>query len=798
MNFESWFQKKYSDIPLRGASVVIKLVEDGSTLPFIARYRKEQTGNLDEVAIQRVIDAKTTWDEVEKRKTFILSEIESQGKLSDELRQLINNTYELSLLEDIYLPFKKKRKTKATTAKEAGLEPLAEWIWRVGHGDLHPDAGTPIETHAAPFIDLDKGVPDVAAALEGAHYILVERLSEMPELRQFVRNYIFEHGFVVSEKWEQAKENSKFANFFEFHESITSLMNPQNSHRYLALRRGEAESEIRVTIGGKPGDTCFDEPLLARFEAEACPVTSAVVKPTLRKAARFALKYHVLFSSSSEVHAALKEVADEAAIKVFADNLRTVLLASPFGAKTVLGVDPGIRTGCKIALVDQSGTYVTSTVMFIQSEAERLRTTELLRELTRQTQLQAIAVGNGTASRETENFLRDTLKSLGLSTIPVVVVSESGASIYSASETARLEFPDLDVTVRGAISIARRLQDPLAELVKVDPKSIGVGQYQHDVSPSALKNSLQRVVESCVNSVGVNLNTASEHLLAYVSGIGSSLARSIIEFRSKNGLFSSRKQLLEVPRFGAKAFEQAAGFLRIPGGAEPLDNTGVHPERYEVLYDFAKRLGKSVESFLGSGSVFLRSATELRELVGEFTFADIISELEKPGRDPREQFVPFQFLDGIHELSDLKPGMLCPGVVTNVTNFGAFVDIGVHQDGLVHISQLSDRFVKDPKDVVGPGDRVQVRVLEVNIEKKQIALSMKTETSSPRTKEASKVAERARGPGSQTAAAPGNKSHSPNKKAPALGDRRGKIAPSTPDSPFAGLKDLYAKAAKTQ
>ena len=440
----------------------------------------------------------------------------------------------------------------------------------------------------------------------------------------------------------------------------------------------------------------------------------------------------MLSSIENEVHKALKEVADEVAIEVFAENVRKLLMAAPFGAKAVLGVDPGIRTGCKIALVDDSGKYLASTVMHTQTESERKKASTMLSEVISNGNIRAIAVGNGTAGRETEIFIRGVLKELGCS-VPVVMVNEAGASVYSASEIAREEFPDLDLTVRGAISIARRLQDPLAELVKVDPKSIGVGQYQHDVSQPALKRSLDFVVDSCVNSVGVNVNTASEHLLAHVSGIGPGLAKSLVEFRSNKGLFKSREDLKSVSRFSGKAFEQAAGFLRIPGSENPLDNTGVHPERYSFLESVAAQLGRSVKDFLGSGAQLLKKEKKLIEEVGQFTFEDIVNELEKPGRDPREEFVPFAFREDIHELKDLQLGMTCPGIVTNVTNFGAFVDIGVHQDGLVHISQLSDRFVKDPQEVVNPGDRVHVRVLEVNLEKNQIALTMKSEARPERT-----------------------------------------------------------------
>ena len=734
MTFETWFQSIHADIPVQSANAVLKLTEEGGTIPFIARYRKEQTGNLDEVAIANVIDSKERWDEIIKRQTFIVEEIERQGKLTDELKEKILATFNLDSLEDIYLPYKQKRKTKATTAKEAGLEPLANWIWDVAHGLAALEAGQTLEVFALAFYNPEKNINDVATAISGAQDILTERLAETVELREHTRRTVFERGAAKTVKTDKAKPASKFERYFDYFEPIQSLMKPEASHRYLAMRRGWMEEELTLTIGAAPEDADFDFVLQGKFDAEACPATSEceqAIKDVLLKSARMALKAYVLPSIETEVHRALKDNADEAAIKVFAENVRKLLLAAPFGAKSVLGVDPGIRTGCKLAVVDDSGKYVASDVIHLQSQHEQERAKKLIAEVVSNVSIKAIAVGNGTAGRETESFVREALKEAGLN-VPVVMVNESGASIYSASDVAREEFPDLDLTVRGAISIARRLQDPLAELVKVDPKSIGVGQYQHDVNQPALKKSLDLVVDVCVNSVGVNLNTASSHLLARVSGIGPSMAKKIVEHRGEKGLFESRQQLLDIPRFSAKVFEQAAGFLRIPNSQHPLDNTGVHPERYEALERLAGRLGKGVGELTGSGVGLVKQAEDLKAEVGEFTFADIIAELEKPGRDPREEFSAFAFREDIHEVKDLQPGMTCPGIVTNVTNFGAFVDIGVHQDGLVHISQLSNRFVKDPRDIVNPGDRVTVRVLEVNLEKNQIALTMKSDADTSR------------------------------------------------------------------
>ncbi len=731
MNIQTWFNALHPTIPLASAQDVLKLTKQGSTVPFIARYRKEQTGNLDEVIIQNVIDSFASWETILQRQAFILKEIQKQKKITPELTEKINSTFQLEALEDIYLPYKKKRKTKAVMAVEAGLEPLAQWIWDCGHGLVSASPEQTLEVYAATFCSAEKNIADVEAAINGAQDILIERLSEIQELRQYVRSQSFEKGFIHVVKSGKSKSHSKYENYFDFHESVNSLLKPQNSHRYLALRRGWNEEELVVSIGGNldlnGGDNGFSDELLKTFEKAACSVKDSPGEAVLLRAARVALKVNVMMSIDAEIHAALKEIADTAAIKVFTENVRTLLLSSPFGPKTVLGVDPGIRTGCKLAIVDDAGQYIGTAILHLQTEAGKKQAKELLSKLMENIQLKAIAVGNGTAGRETETFLREVFKELGHSATPVVMVSESGASIYSASEAAREEFPDLDLTVRGAISIARRLQDPLAELVKSDPKSIGVGQYQHDVNQSTLKKSLGLVVDFCVNQVGVNLNTASTHLLAHVSGIGPGLAKSIVSHRTQKGLFESRDALLKIPRFSKKIFEQAAGFLRIPEAENPLDNTGIHPERYSLLKDLGKKLGKNIQDLTGSGVQFIKDDQDFKKLVGDFTFDDMVKELEKPGRDPRDTFVPFHYRDDIHELKDLKPGMVCNGLVTNVTNFGAFVDIGVHQDGLVHVSQLASRFVKDPRDVVNTGDRLQVRVLEVNLEKKQIALSMRLE-----------------------------------------------------------------------
>jgi uncharacterized protein len=729
VTFSTWLHEQHPQIPDAGARAVLALAEGGATVPFIARYRKEQTGNLDEVAIRQVLEAKERWDEIGKRQAFIVEEIGRQGKLTPELEARLRGTFDLTALEDIYLPYKQKRKTKAQAAREAGLGPLADWLWACAHGEADAGAETP-EARAASFVDAGKNVADVAAALAGAADIVTERLAEDAGLRAEVRAAYFDRGCARTKKGEKAKTPSRFENYFAYQESVKELMKPASSHRYLAMRRGWMEEELVLSLGGALSEDGTTDPLMdeltARFEGEACPKPAFAGAALMKRAGRLALKGHVAPSIESEVHKALREVADAAAIGVFAENVRKLLLAAPYGSKPVLGVDPGLRTGCKLALVDASGKYVGSGVVHLETPGGKAQAAPVLAELVKKGGIRAVAVGNGTAGRETETFVRETLRHFEID-VPVVMVSEAGASVYSASEAAREEFPELDVTVRGAISIARRLQDPLAELVKIDPKSIGVGQYQHDVSPTGLKKSLDDVVDSCVNQVGVNVNTASYHLLAHVSGIGPGLARAIVDHRAKAGLYTSREALLDVPRFSKKTFEQAAGFLRVPDSAHPLDNTGVHPERYPALERLAGRLGVETSALVGGGVDKVKKAKDLEDELGAFTFADVVRELEKPGRDPRDSFVPFSFRADIHELRDLTPGMACPGIVTNVTNFGAFVDIGVHQDGLVHISQLSDKFVKDPREVVSAGDRVTVRVLEVKLDKKQIALTMKSE-----------------------------------------------------------------------
>ncbi|QLY24667.1 Tex-like N-terminal domain-containing protein [Bdellovibrio sp. KM01] len=713
---QSYLARIVPTVPAKSAQAVIELAAEGATVPFIARYRKEKTGNLDEVQIRGVIEGHETYNEIVKRKAFLIKEIGEQNNLTAEVQKRIELSWDLGELEEIYKPFKKKKKTKATIAREAGLEPLANWIWDMGHGKLK-DSET-MEMKAKAFLNPTAKIVTYEEALKGAQDIIVDKIANDAELRAMVAKNYNENGRIVSKAAKGYKANSKYEMYKEFEEPVKPLMDAKNNHRYLAMRRGWQEEELTLDVKGD------DEAILKSYENFATSTPDNAIGEYLKQSARLALNVYVLPSVVNEVHRLLKEKADQDAITVFAENVRKLLLASPYGSKCVLGVDPGLRTGCKVALIDKSGAFISHTVLYTLGDDAERKAKTLFGEVMKQVQIEAIAVGNGTAGRETESFLRKVLKDLGKN-IPVVMVSESGASVYSASDIAREEFPDLDLTVKGAISIARRLQDPLAELVKVDPKSIGVGQYQHDVNQSQLKKSLEAVVESCVNNVGVDVNTASAALLSHVAGIGPALAKGIVEARKKT-LFSDRTELLKVPKFSAKVYEQAAGFLRIPGGKQVLDSTGIHPERYQAVTDMAKDMGVSLTEVIGEGAKkLLAQRTKWAQLVGEFTFDDIVKELEKPGRDPRDPFKVFQYRDDIMEVKDLKEGMICPGIVTNVTNFGAFVDIGVHQDGLVHISALSHKFVDDPRKVVNPGDHVSVKVLKVDTVKNQISLTMK-------------------------------------------------------------------------
>lgn len=698
-------------LPEAGVRAVVTLLTEGATVPFIARYRKEATGGLDEVQIRTIEERRSYLVELEARRATVLAEIEKQGKLTDALRARIVACQTKAELEDLYLPFKPKRRTRALIAKERGLEPLAERIW------MQPLDGDP-RLEAQAFVDPAKEVPDVDAALAGARDILAERVAEDADLRQEARRLYLEEGVLVVKKTkEHESAKTKFDNYAEFSEPVAKLA----SHRYLAIRRGESEGVLRGSL------QVDEERIVARAERATPLVANSPWADALRAAVRDGVMRILVPAVQVDVRVELKMRADRQAVEVFATNLRELLMAAPLGSQAVLGIDPGQRTGCKCAVVDETGKLLGhETIYLVQGDAALQRAEQSLLELCRKYPVRAIAVGNGTHGRETEAFVRRVLsRGAGEAQPFCVSVSESGASVYSASEIAREEFPDLDLTVRGAVSIARRLQDPLAELVKIDPKSIGVGQYQHDVYQALLGKKLDEVVESCVHQVGVELNTASAPLLARVSGIGPSLAKKIVAYRNERGSFRSRAQLLEVSGLGPRAFEQAAGFLRIGDAEHPLDASAVHPERYELVERMARDLGVPVVQLIGNRELLARldKARYAAADVGSFTLDDIVSELLKPGRDPRKSFEPPSFREDVTRPEDLKPGMELAGIVTNVTAFGAFVDVGVHQDGLVHVSQLADRFVKDPSEVVKVGDRIQVRVLEVDLERNRISLT---------------------------------------------------------------------------
>lgn len=710
-NISRWIEQITREFAIEKKYVkaVADLLAEGATIPFISRYRKELTGSMDEVMIANVRDRLEQLKELDKRREAVISSIEKQGKLTPALMQLIVVASSLAELEDIYLPFKPRRKTRASVAKEKGLEPLAKKIFEQENFRLDEFATT--------FIDAEKVVHDRQEALDGARDIIAEWISENPESRKKVRELFWREGFIEA-KVMKGKENEgvKYKDYFEWKEPISKTP----SHRLLALRRGEKESILALDIF-PPEEGVIDtlEKMFVKAENTAAEQVRLAIKDSYKRLLRPSLETEIRMES--------KVKADEEAIRVFASNLKELLLSAPLGQKNVLALDPGFRTGCKLVCLDRQGKLLHYEAIFPnEPQKEVNKSAAVIGSLVDKFKIEAIAIGNGTASRETEAFV----KSIGLSNkVLIAMVNESGASVYSASEVARDEFPDKDVTVRGAVSIGRRLMDPLSELVKIDPKSIGVGQYQHDVDQGKLKQGLDDVVMSCVNSVGVEINTASKELLSYVSGLSSALAKNIVEYRNQNGAFQSRQALMHVPRLGEKVFEQAAGFLRIQQAANPLDASAVHPESYSIVEKMAADLGCSVKDLMSSNA--LRKQLDLKnyitDKVGIPTLTDILSELEKPGRDPRETFELFSFTEGVNAIRDLKVGMKLPGIVTNVTNFGAFVDIGVHQDGLVHISHLADKFVKDPKEAVTVQQKVMVTVVEVDVARKRVGLSMKSD-----------------------------------------------------------------------
>ena len=702
-------------------SAAVALLDEGATVPFISRYRKEVTGGLDDTQLRQLEERLGYLRELNERRKTILDSISSQEKLTPELEKAIKEADTKTLLEDLYLPFKPKRHTKAQIAREAGLEPLADAL--LNDRNLIP------EQVATSFINAEKGVPDITTALDGARQIIMERISENAELLAELRERVWQKGFIhatVINGKEQAAE--KFKDYFDYQEAINKIP----SHRALALFRGRNENLLSLTL--KPGADEKDEHMLCtQFVAQHLNIkdNKKFAEIWLAETVRFAWKIKLFTRIDLDLKLRLREAAELEAIRVFASNLKDLLLAAPAGAKATMGLDPGIRTGVKVAIVDPTGKLLTTETIYPHPPRKQWNESiDTLAKLIKKHNVTLVSIGNGTASRETDQLVADIIKQHSELKFTKITVSEAGASVYSASELAAKEFPALDVSLRGAVSIARRLQDPLAELVKIDPKSIGVGQYQHDVNQFQLAKGLDVVVEDCVNAVGVDVNTASVSLLKQVSGLSTSVSENIVAFRDENGPFINRKQLKKVPRLGDKAYEQAAGFLRVMNGDNPLDASAVHPEAYPVVEAIISSTGKSIRDLIGQ-SGFIRTLNPVNytsEHFGLPTVTDILQELEKPGRDPRPEFKSVEFKAGIEKISDLKPGMRLDGVVTNVANFGAFVDIGVHQDGLIHISHLSDSYIKDPRDAVKTGDMVKVKVLEIDVDRKRISLSMKTHT----------------------------------------------------------------------
>ena len=692
----------------------LKLLDEGCTIPFISRYRKERTGGLDEVQITAISNRLEQLQEIAKRKDTVVKTITELGKMTPELQKRIDDCWDSTTLEDIYLPYRPKRRTRASIAREQGLEPLAQILLMQREQDP--------KRAAQRFVVVGGSPADVSAALKGAQDIIAEQVSEDERSRNQVRAAFRREAFIESKVVKAKKDNDeaqKYSDYFDWEEPLKRC----SSHRLLAMRRGESEGILRVSI------TIDDDEAVERLQRNYVRGSGACQR-LVTEAVEDGYKRLLLPSIETEFMNLSKQKADEEAIRVFAENLRQLLLGAPLGQKRVMGIDPGFRTGCKVVCLDAQGNLLHHEAIFPHPPINhRMQATIHVQQMIKDYQIEAIAIGNGTASRETKEFVEDALKEVaqGKPAPTVFVVSEDGASVYSASKVARDEFPDEDVTVRGAVSIGRRLMDPLAELVKIDPKSIGVGQYQHDVDQSKLKHSLDQTVESCVNLVGVNLNTASQHLLTYVSGLGPVLAQNIVDYRKENGAFTSRAQLKKVPRLGSAAYQQCAGFLRIPNAKNPLDNSAVHPESYHVVEQMAKDQGCSVSDLINNKGT--REGIDIKrdvtDEIGLPTLTDIMKELEKPGRDPREQIEVFEFDSSVQTIDDLHEGMELPGIVTNITNFGAFVDIGVHQDGLVHVSQLADRYVSDPTQVVRLHQHVRVRVIGVDLRRQRISLSMK-------------------------------------------------------------------------
>ncbi|MBN1115496.1 MAG: RNA-binding transcriptional accessory protein [Oligoflexia bacterium] len=774
------------NIPVARVDSVLNLSSDGGTVAFIARYRKEQTGGLDEVAIRSVLSERDRILDILDRQQTIIKSVEEQKKLTPELRTRILSTFSRTELEDIYAPYKKKKKTKADIARDLGIEPFAETILkqRIEEGDCL--------RFARSYLDPVKKLTQPEAVVEHAVNIIVEMIAHDVDLKKSVRAHTFNTGSVFSKKAPRfSEDHSKFETYYNYREKIKNLVLPKNSHRILAIRRGFAEKVLSIGVEAEP-KSCID--IIAGSYLKN---PKSIFYPLVERAVATAYNDYMQSSIELDIFNELKEIADGEAVHVFSMNVKDLLLSSPLGEKVVTGVDPGFRTGCKIVVTDRNGKLLDYATIYQNEPHNKAEEAEsLLLEFWRKHSVEAVAIGNGTASRETEKFINGVIEKNSLKDrIISVVVSEAGASIYSASDVAREEFPDLDITYRGAVSIARRLQDPLAELVKIEPRSIGVGQYQHDVDQKLIKEKLEAVVEDCVNYVGVDLNTASTQLLSYVSGIGKSLAASIVQFRNENSSFAERAQLMNVPKLGEKCFEQAAGFLRIRNGVNRLDNTAVHPERYELISTICSASGKNIEEVIGNDELIngIFGSPESVNILGEFTVKDVMEELKKPGRDPRTEFKKISFNDNLATIDDVKTGMIVNGVVSNITNFGVFVDIGIHEDGLIHISELTGHgFVKDPRDVVSLGAEIKARVIAVDIGKKQISLSVKQLVPPASVERPKKRFDKGQEKGRQ--AGSGDKKPAHKKPMHKKENRSPRIDPNSPFASLASIRDKVKKS----
>lgn len=772
-----WFRAHCPEVPLEGAIAVLDLAAGGATVPFIARYRQERTGRLDEASVRQVVEARERFDRLVGRQVIVLESIERHtGETPPALRDKILSTFDVDRLEDLYLPYKQKKKSRATEAREAGLGHLADWIWNCGHGTETPQEGQTLELWAYTFRSPEKGVPDAKTAIEGARDILVERLAEDAELRALGRRTYEEKGWLRSTKTDKGKPGSRFEPYFDLCEKVSTLRRPAQSHRYLALRRGQSEGELLLSIGGRPDDEGFDENLVAAFEAAAVTVPESPGAEVLQQAARIAFKGLVRNAMENDVHRKLKDEADAAAARAYAARARRLLLEAPLGAKAVLGIGPGVRKGSAVAVVDGTGGLVATGAISLKSDEDRAAAPKTVLDLVREHGVEAIAIGNSDGGRETELLLRPALREAGLETL-VALVTPTGASAYATGEAGKSELPDQEAGPREAVFVARRLQDPLRELVKIEPRNIVGRQHTHDASPASLLKGLAATLDSCVHDVGVDVNSAPRQLLARVSGLDPTLAAAVVEHRQAKGPFASRQGLLEVTGLGPREFEQASGFLRVPGGEHPFDATGIHPEQYAALESFAEAQGKSPTDLMGAeGASLVRKSSELETTLGRRGRDAVARQLEASGGDPRGPFTPFSFREDLQKLEDLQSGMVCPGLVTNVTTFGAFVDVGLPHDGLVHVSQLGRQRNGDPREAIQVGDRVEARVLKVDREKKQISLTLK-----PLPPPRRPAAAQSRGKGAAPGARPGRRD----------GDRR---RPAPRGRPSPGAKPAHRPA----